>query len=355
MKRGTGIREARIKRVTEYLMNRLLPLPCGSRLPGFRTIMEETGTGRLTVAHAVRELVRQGFLRVRRDRGIFRTKPDERSDEIRLLHWSLCSLDGPGFVKTLFSTLTDLAAAEGRLLTVENVRRRSWEKVAEELTAHGISRVIVYGATIPDFAEYLSKQMEVCLELLPRHSERVTTELRGSPEMAQIQLTYLFNRGYRRIGYLHSGSGNIYQYPVHTMRLMDYYRMMAEHGFPVNPAWVVHCRERYENLEESLEKMWDSPPRPEALIVPGITALRLLAAWCRRHRIRIGEDLAVFCGDDVDLELFPEMTTVTNNPAEIGQTFWQMFTAAERGERVDSRFTSLRIRTGSTVPTRKPE
>lgn len=354
MKRKAGIRASKVKRVTEYLLNQLLPLPCGSRLPGIRTIMEQTGAGRLTVSHALQELTQQGFLRVRPDRGIFRSKPDGKSDEIRLLHWSLCNIDEPGFVRTLFGALTELAAKERRILTVENVRSRSWEKVAEELTDHGISRVIIYCATIPDFAEYLEKRMEVCMELLPRHSEQITTELRGSPEMVRIQLGYLFNLGYRRIGYLHFGGPNIYQYPIQTMRLMDYYRMMAERGLQVNPAWVFHVAERLENLEEGLETMWNSLPRPEALIVPGSSALTKLYPWCRKHHIRIGEDLAIFCGDDVNLELFPGVTTITNNPVEIAQTFWKMFLAAERGEKVESGYTNLRIRTGQTVPSRKP-
>ena len=132
MKRKAGIRATKVKRVTEYLLNQLLPLPCGSRLPGIRTIMEQTGAGRLTVSHALQELTQPGFLRVRPDRGLFRSKPDGKSDEIRLLHWSLCNIDEPGFVRTLFGALTELAAKERRILTVENVRSRSWEKVAEE-------------------------------------------------------------------------------------------------------------------------------------------------------------------------------------------------------------------------------
>ena len=55
MKRKAGIRATKVKRVTEYLLNQLLPLPCGSRLPGIRTIMEQTGAGRLTVSHALQE------------------------------------------------------------------------------------------------------------------------------------------------------------------------------------------------------------------------------------------------------------------------------------------------------------
>ena len=62
--------------------------------------------------------------------------------------------------------------------------------------------------------------------------------------------------------------------------------------------------------------------------------------------------LAIFSTDDVNGNLRPQTTTVTNNPREIAETFWAMFQAAERGEKVESRCTNLFIRTGLTVPSR---
>ena len=102
-----------------------------------------------------------------------------------------------------------------------------------------------------------------------------------------------------------------------------------------------------------MERIMSSDPRPEALIVQGSTAYARLDAWCRKHKIRIGKDLAVFQSDDISGELFPEVTTITNNPAEIARTFWRMFQAVERGEKVESTYTKLFIRTGQTVPNLK--
>ena len=56
--------------------------------------------------------------------------------------------------------------------------------------------------------------------------------------------------------------------------------------------------------------------------------------------------------NDVNGNLKPQATTVTNNPQEIAETFWEMFQAAERGEKVESRCTRLFIRTGRTVPSK---
>ena len=73
----------------------------------------------------------------------------------------------------------------------------------------------------------------------------------------------------------------------------------------------------------------------------------------RRHHIRIGKDLAVFSCDDYNEHYTPEPTSITNNPEDIAATFWEMFQTADRGEKVESRYTDLFIRTGMTVPIRK--
>jgi DNA-binding LacI/PurR family transcriptional regulator len=204
----------------------------------------------------------------------------------------------------------------------------------------------------PDFAVSLKKRMKICLELLPRHQDQVTTELRGASDMTVRQLDYLFKRGYRRIGYLHFCGVDIAQYPVQVLRLMDFYRIMAENGLRVDPAWVLHCSDHYKNLEAGMEKMLATDPKPEALIVPG-GAIRELYSFCRKRKIRIGMDLAVFSCDDIHEKLVPEATVITNNPKDIAESFWEMFRAAERGEKVENRRTEFFIRTGQTVPNLK--
>lgn len=349
MKPKTGTRRQKAVRVEERLHNMLLPLPEGTRLPGIRELMKTTGAGQIVVCSVLQDLQEDGLIRIDPRRGIFRTKASEQFKEIRLLHWSLKDLDDTSFVGMLFQKLLEQARSADRLITIENAGVRPPGKLAQELADSGIADVIVYGAASPDFARELAGRMKVCLELLPRHDERIVTELRDSPDMTVRQMDYLLKRGYRKIGYLHFCGSDMYQYPVQVHRLMDYYRLMAENGLRVNPDWVFYCSDYYENLETGLDRMMESDPKPEVLIVPG-ASLNRLYSYCRKHHIRIGKDLAVFSQDEIDQKLSPEPTTITNNPQEIAQTFWRMFLAAERGESMESRYTELFIRTGQTVP-----
>lgn len=345
-----GIRKLNVQRVTEYLQNRLLALPPGGKLPGIRTIMAETGTGRMTVYHALEELRKAGLIRIDPYSGIYRIKPAAKTNEVRLLNWQIVDPNERySFFGILFRKLRECAEASGRKLSTEYAEHRLPEELVEELVDNGITNCIICSANIPDFAECLKKRMDICLELLPRHTRHVTGELRNSPDMTVMQMNYLFNRGYQRIGYLDIGGNDTTRYPLQVLRLLDYYRLMAENRLYVNPDWVFHCSDHYAGFETGMKRVMTSDPKPEVLIVPG-SVLGRLYPWCRKHRIRIGKDLAIFSCDEVNDPFTPEPTTITNSPAEIAETFWKMFQAAERGEKDASRNTELLIRTGQTVP-----
>ncbi len=349
MKKSSGIRTLRLTRVTQYLQNKLKALPYGGKMPSIRAIMKETGAGRLTVAHALDALRKERMIRIDRCSGIYRIKEAEEDGEIRLIHFQQSELRLGSFVDVLFQELVGLAESDGRSLVVENAGQRTPENIAQELAEDNISSCILYGAPQPDFMRYLKHRLSLCLELLPRHTDRESVAMRDSPDMTVVQMNYLLKLGYRRIGCLHYGGKDAYLYPIQMLRLLDYYRIMAENGLKVEPDWVFLCSNRYGNLDAGMKKMMSSHPRPEALIVTG-GALPFLYAWCRKNHVRIGSDLAVFSADDVNTDLKPETTTVTNNPKEIAASFWEMFREAERGENVESRFTKLSIRTGRTVP-----
>ena len=349
MSTNNGTRSQKIQEVIEYLQNALYPLTTGEKLPGYRTIMQDTGTGRKTISHALDILTKEGVLKVDPKRGIFRTKPMGENDEIRLLHWYPYSISPNSFLGLLLNSLIDFAATDNRNITIENVSNRTPENVAQELLDHGISNCIIYGASSPIFAQYLNTKMSFCMELLPRHSANNIISLRDCPDMTVIQFNYLRNLGYTKIGYIHFYISDVSLYPVQIMRLLDYYRLMAENHLQVNPNWVFHCTSNYENIEDGFKQIIYSNPKPEVLLVPG-SALRYIYPLCRKYGIKIGKDLAIFSCDDPNENFNPEATMITNNPKNISQKCWQIFRDLYNGKDVSSCYTDLHIRIGQTVP-----
>jgi len=350
MKPKEGIRSQNVRRATEYLKDLLYRLPCGTRLPGIRAIMKRTGTGRIVVCHALHKLQADGLLRIEPSRGIFRTGAANSNDEIWLLNWQNLGMDGQNiFFRHLYDKLFELAKESGRKIIMKNAIGRQPEELTEELVASGVTRCIVVSAFRPDFAMCLKKRLKVCMELLPQHTWWVTGELRDSPGMTKLQLDYLFNLGYRRIAYIHFGGKEVSRYPVHVLRLLDYYRQMAVKGYQVNLDWVFSIDDNCENIETGIRQILNSNPKPEALIIPS-EIFSQLYSYCQKNRIRIGKDLAVFACEDILEQQFPDVTVITNNPEEIAKMFWKMFLAEERGERMESHSMKLLIRTGKTVP-----
>ena len=349
-----GVRAQKVRRVTAYLLNTLLPLPDGAELPVIREIMKKTKAGQLVVCQVLQSLQKQGLVRLQYHHRIRRrVERTQHPEEIRLLHSSPKSGTEQDFFPLLLRKLTACAENSGRKLTVECFGDRQPEEVAEELTYQGVSNCIVCCAKIPDYALRLKDRMKVCLELLPLHPDRVTAELRDSAEMTVIQMEYLFNHGYRRIGYLHYGGNDMLRYPVQMQRLLDYYRLMAENRLGVDPDWVFHCSENCDDIDVGMTRIMSSTPRPEALIVPGLL-IEGVYTFCRKHRIRIGKDIGLFGYDDLHRKLVPEPTLVCNDPLEIAESCWQMFLALDRGEKVEDRQTRLLIRTGATLPSIVP-
>ena len=355
MRSKRGLRALKVRRVTEYLLNTLLPLPDGAKLPGIREIMKKTRAGQLVVCQVLQSLQEQGLIRLQPYHRIRRRiEQVKHPEEVRLLH-SLVNLGTEqDFIPQLFRKLTACAEHSGRKLTIEYMGDRPPEEVAEELTSQGVSCCIVCCSNVANYALCLKERMKICLELLPWHPEQVTVELRDSAEMIAVQMKYLFNHGYRRIGYLHSGGRDIFRYPIHMQRLMDYYRLMAEEGCKVNPDWVFCYSEDCGDIDAGLTRITNAAPPPDALIVPGGSVLEEVYSFCRKHNIRIGKDIGVFACDDLHRKLVPETTVVCNDPAEIAESFWRMFQAQERGEKVENRQTQLLIRTGRTLPSNGP-
>lgn len=350
MKSKEGIRNRKIRRTTEYLKDLLYRHPYGVRLPGIRTLMKKTGCGRIIVCHALRKLEEEELLRIDPRRGIFRVKPGSSDNEIRLLNWQNLDTEGKNlFFRHLYDRLFELAKASGRKITLENAIGRQPEELTDELVSSGITRCIVGSALTPEFAISLKKRLKVCMELLPQHTSRITAELRDSPDMTARQLNYLFNLGYRRIAYMHFGGEDMSRYPVHILRLLDYYRIMAVKGCQVNQDWVFSIDDDCKNIETGIARILNSTPKPEALIVPSEIFSRLYT-YFRKLKIRIGKDVAVFACEDVLEQDFPNVTVITNNPEEIAEKFWEMFQAEERGVDTGSISTNLLIRIGQTVP-----
>lgn len=322
----------------------------GERLPGIRVLMKESGLGRLRLEKVLREFEAQGAISVRPQSGRYRAMMPPEPAPLVFIHFSPRPVmendrSFPGGTVKLFR---EYAAEKGMGLEIIRASGLDDETLCRLLKERRAERAFIWGAENAGTVKAVAACVPYTVSILPRYPELVGSELRDSPEMTVMQLEYLFHCNYRRIGYIHNAEKEWSKTPVQMLRLLDYYRIMAEKGIKIEPEWVFYCAYNREIFNSSMHRLICCSPSVEAVIVPG-SSLKLLYDFCAANGIRIGRALAVMCSDDTEPDLSPRATSVTNSPREIGTAAWEIMEKTMKGECCRER-TCLRIITGETVP-----
>ena len=144
------------------------------------------------------------------------------------------------------------------------------------------------------------------------HSCVMSDNMEGTYELVR----YLYNRGHRRIAYIHGEDT-----PVTKRRLTGFYRACRELGLQIPTAYVVtgafHDPFAARRLTEDLMRI---DPPPTAIMYPDdYTCIGGMNA-IREAGLRIPEDISVAGYDDIFIasQLQPRLTTVRQDTEHIG-------------------------------------
>lgn len=320
----------------------------GKRLPGMRELIDLSGLGRIRLERALKKFEHNGLISVQNRSGRYR-QGDPDDVPMIFIHFSTLVVqeNKNDFLGGIIAALRSAAADYKQAFTVINAAKISQDTLCSILQRRKINQAFIYGSDDLQLTRAIRELVPHCVSLLPRHTAKLGSELRDSPDMTAMQLKYLFQANFRRIGYVHNVEENWMQSPVQLHRLLDYYRIMAEHGIKIEPEWVFYCGYNWEHFNNCMYKLLKSARLPEALIVPG-SALHNLYKFCANNGITIGKELAVMGCDDIAPDLRPRATTVTNTPQEIAEQAWQVMQQCRQGvEKCE--FTRLNIVTGETM------
>ena len=328
-----------------YLDNLLAQLPPGSKLPGIRTMIEQSKVGRTLLEKKLQSLADNGLIEVKPRQGYYK-KLISGKPQVLYLHEAFYPARHPGFNDILFSAIREIAQQRGLELQLVKTSEMDEALLLKLLKNSAAEMVFLGGQRDASRAAFVRKHVRYCMELLPRHAVTQGAELRNA-SATPLQMEYLFQRKYTRIAYVHQVE-NWNNTPTQLMRLLDYYRIMSEKHLPVYPDWVFQYDYEWESFNRSMYKMMKSDHAPEVVIVPGC-CMEHLYKFCGNNGITIGRELAVMGNEDLSPELSPRPTSVTNYPEEIVQQMWQIMDALQQGIELHEE-TNLRIVTGETVP-----
>ncbi len=128
----------------------------------------------------------------------------------------------------------------------------------------------------------------------------------------------LIQHGYQRIGLL-AGPSTI---EISNERLRGYQQMLAQHQLPFDPSLVAHCDYSESDGYDQTVHLLQLPNPPNAIFAVS-DRLAIAALQALRDRdIRIPEDIALvgFNNDPVTAVVSPPLTTIDQNPEQMGET-----------------------------------
>jgi DNA-binding LacI/PurR family transcriptional regulator len=167
---------------------------------------------------------------------------------------------------------------------------------------------------------------------------------------SRAAVRFLIQLGHRRIAYVADRTGD----QINAARQDGYRQILEESGIPVRPELVVNASSGPEGGMLAADQLLELADPPTAIFCyDDMTAVGVLAS-CRRHGLRVPEDLSVVGFDDVLMASYthPPLTTVRQPMRLIGRLAAETLLNLLSGSKIDAnrRLTCELIVRESTAP-----
>jgi DNA-binding LacI/PurR family transcriptional regulator len=299
-----GIRDTKRRRVSGVIRQQIMALRSGEALPPLRTMMLQTGCGRVVTERAISELENDGWLERRARQGIFRTDKLDNSVNSTIIDIIACSEIGylrPGeFLADLAQKLLHKftqCGCSGRTHRVKlNEPVEDYAELIEKYKIHNAILIKPHNDVIIKIFDNACVRRVV---LFPNAQPLNGAVLEDSPETVPMQMEHLFALGHRRIGFISADAHEEEIHPpIFQRRREAYYRMMAERGCRVRPEWVINLSYDEKELCRRLDGMFNISEPPTAIAVPDVM-MGAVYQYFNRRNMRIGKDISIIGFDDI--------------------------------------------------------
>jgi DNA-binding LacI/PurR family transcriptional regulator len=336
-----GIRDTKRRRVSGVIRQQIMALRSGEALPPLRTMMLQTGCGRVVTERAISELENDGWLERRARQGIFRTDKLDNSVNSTIIDIIACSEIGylrPGeFLADLAQKLLHKftqCGCSGRTHRVKlNEPVEDYAELIEKYKIHNAILIKPHNDVIIKIFDNACVRRVV---LFPNAQPLNGAVLEDSPETVPMQMEHLFAIGHRRIAYISADAHEEEIHPpIFQRRREAYYRMMAERGCRVRPEWVINLSYDEKELCRRLDGMFNISEPPTAIAVPDVM-MGAVYQYFNRRNMRIGKDISIIGFENYGIDkLRPEPTTIVNSTESMAEETWQLLHRVMSGESVE--------------------
>lgn len=310
----------------EYVNLMTLRLTEGEKLPPVRELVKNSAFGQVMILKSIGRLVEKGLLVARARQGYYRSSLNSRSADRRRIDIIACSEAGymtiDGFNIKLVQYLFDIGTEKNYSMYVHRVGYyESILAYRDLITENKITDAFLISPDNEEIVKFVRALDVFAIPVATAYHVGLGPAVVDAPDMMERQIDYLRSKGHSRIGFIHEYReqfGSI----VLLNRLMVYYRKMAESGVRIYPEYVAPANNGGAELIASLEKMFDTPVPPSAIICNDYWLPAVYSFLAARKKV-VGKDVCVVT-DGESCRLLPRPVIVFNSPKEMAEKAWQI-------------------------------
>lgn len=303
---------AQVRKLIEAELLRLAP---GDPLPPVRSLMQMHQVSLARLQKVLGELHEEGLIDRRARSGNFKSHRAETARVSPFVDVIAARTDPRQrpLHASILEQLSEQLSKQGQGLRLHRLSADNLQADARALAGRSDVRSAVLlslEASLVNEVFARSPITSVCL--LPKQDPELYQRpcICTSAEVTAIQLQHLWELGHRRIGFLDRYDR---QNPVWSflLRRETYYRLMAEQGYRVDPAWVTPAGVLEEQIIQALQQMFEAPQPPTALIVSDVQ-LPATYQFMTSRGLKVASDLAIVGTDNLpeSVAMHPPTTTV---------------------------------------------
>ncbi len=151
--------------------------------------------------------------------------------------------------------------------------------------------------------------------------------------VSRMAVEYLYQKGYREIGFIGGGAGN--QPMRRSRRYRSYLETMRELELEIRPEWILDCQWDDQKCMELVENAAAGAGLPRAIYASSdLMAMAALRALYRLG-IRVPDQVAVIGMTDIEMSQYanPPLTTIHVPTEEMGRTCAKVLAERIRGDK----------------------
>lgn len=320
-----------------FIARQLLEVKTGDTLPSIRDMVRNSGTSRTAVMQALEHYKNSGEVEVKPRSGIVKSESPKGQPIFDLIacHEFRYSAFKGGYLHYLIQVLTDVLSQKHYGIRLHRVKSgenlNSYTMLADLKDNTGFILLVPKIREIVTTFEATGKPV---VSIHPQTPLDNCFQVIDSSDRTRKELEYLISMGHSRIAIFTRKQLPREYTESATVRQLEYFKVMAEHGFKVYPHWCVHYDQNDEkSMLNTLNSIFGRKPRPTAFIVPD-SELPYVYRYLENNGMEVGKDVSVMATDGfmVCRHVFPPAATIVNPVNEAVEFAWEMLEQQLNGD-----------------------